>query len=109
MANTPEIAYPHREELREFAEPLAGLVLGLVSLVGGFVAIVGLVCGVGGLYFSILGRARTMHHAAASAGLVLSIIGTVIGAVITTWWLIAGTMGFGWTIAAHSGWMRVFA
>ena len=108
MANAHEISPPYAEERHAFVDALAGLILGLISVCGSFVAIVGLVCGVLGLYFNVLARGNTLHRAMGGAGLTLSIIGTVLGAIITTWWVIAATMGFGWTIVMHGGWMEVF-
>ena len=103
-------ATSHPGERRGFTDALLGLVLGLISVCGSFVGIIGLACGAAGMFFSVLGRTRevTPDRRLASAGLVLSIIGTVLGAIITTWWVIAGVMGYGWTIVMHAGWMEVF-
>lgn len=108
MPNFHEVAPSYSEERHAFINALAALVAGLISIFGGFVAIFGFLAGLLGLYFSVLTRASRFNRGMANSALVLSIIGTVLGAIITTWWVIAGIMGYGWTIVMHASWMEVF-
>ena len=65
---------------------IAGLVLGIVSLVFCWVPFLGIIAGVVGLILSVMGRKNCAPNQAgmATAGLVLSIVGIVLSGVFTT-------------------------
>ena len=64
---------------------IAGLVLGIVSLVFCWIAFVGLIAGIVGLILSVMGRKNCQpgQTGMVTAGLVLSIIGVVFSGIWT--------------------------
>lgn len=65
---------------------IAGLVLGIISIVFCWIPFVGIVAGVVGLILAVLGRKNCLPTQAgmATAGLVLSIVGLCISGIVTT-------------------------
>lgn len=98
MAAVPE---EHMEHVGRM-DSVAGLVLGILSIVLGWVPVIGLACGIVGIVLSAKARRRTMtrsYKGMGTAGLVLSIIGTVSGGLATLS-LAMGLLGY------QAGWMN---
>ncbi|HEY7415642.1 MAG TPA: hypothetical protein VH593_10650, partial [Ktedonobacteraceae bacterium] len=67
----------------------AGLVLGIVAVVGdvmvlvfAFLPFISIICGILGIIFSVQGRRSTTQRTSATTGLVLSIIGMIIAIIL---------------------------
>lgn len=75
------------EEIRGRKESVAGLVLGLVTVLLSWIPLLGLGVGIVGVVFGHKGmlhvRASRIHNGMASAGFILSIIGIVLGSFLT--------------------------
>ena len=75
------------EEKKNSPYSIAGLVLGIVSIVFGclsstiFLGILGLVCGIVGIILAVRGR-KEQPGTMATAGLVVSIVGTCISGIL---------------------------
>ncbi|MCL2401421.1 MAG: DUF4190 domain-containing protein [Oscillospiraceae bacterium] len=69
---------------------IASLVLGIISIVFGWVPLLGLACGIVGLVMSSLAKKDGCRTGMTTAGLVLSIIGVVFGAIYTIMWAVVG-------------------
>ena len=74
---------------------IAGLVLGIVSVVFAFLYVwIGLITGIVGIVLSAKGRKTPAKKGMATAGLVLSIIGTALSGVLVACALcVIGTVG----------------
>lgn len=74
---------------------IAGLVLGIVSVVFAFLYVwIGLVTGIVGIVLSVKGRKIPSKKGMATAGLVLSIIGTSLSGILVACALcVIGTVG----------------
>lgn len=106
MATTPEgyITYDltHEQQVGR-AQGIAGFVLGILSILFFVVPLIGLSCGIVGVVLSSRGRSRYTPARGnfAGAGMVLSIIGIVFGAMATLAWIAAALgMSLGWTSGA---------
>ncbi len=70
---------------------IASLVLGIVSIVFCWVPVVGLVSGILGIIFSVKQR-KISQNGIAIAGLVTSIIGLVLSALYSIFWVFFGAI-----------------
>jgi hypothetical protein len=106
MTAMPEYNVPRAEVTKEervtVNEGLAGLVLGILAVLLALTPVLGLACGIVGLILAVKARARAHYHLGmASAGIVLSIIGIVLGTIATLAWVGAAFFGAAW----FQGWL----
>lgn len=98
MATMEPMAMEHSIERTGQREAVAGLVLGIVSILLGWTMVIGLACGIVGLILSVKGRARSpdgAHKGIGTAGIVTSIIGIIWGVASTVLLLAAFIAGRG--------------
>lgn len=82
-------------EQKENGLAVAGLVLGIISIVFAFLFVwIGLIAGIVGIILSVKGRKNPTKKGLATAGMVLSIIGTSLSGVFVACALcVIGTIG----------------
>ena len=83
---TPGMVPPQSEE--GGGQAIAGLVLGIVSIVLSWTPVIGLIAGVVGLILSLMGRKSFSRRTIAIVGLILSIIGGVFSLCGSGFWLL---------------------
>ena len=71
------------------SQALAGLIVGIISLIVWFIPCVGLPVSIVGIIMSVIGRRSISHRAMATVGLVLSIIGLVVALVYNSLWVVS--------------------
>ena len=70
-------------------QALAGLIVGIISLIVWFIPCVGLPVSIVGIIMSVIGRRSISHRTIATVGLVLSIIGLVVALVYNSIWVVS--------------------